>query len=67
MLIIDRFESDWAIIETEKRQTFNLPRSLLPLGIKEGDVITIQVDINVAATKERADQSKRMLENFFNE
>lgn len=67
MLIIDRFEGDWAIIEMENRYTFNLPRSVLPHGIKEGDVISIQVGIDLVTTKERAEKSKRMLDNLFDE
>ena len=67
MFIIDRFEGDWAIIETENRHTFNLPRCVLPTGIKEGDVISIQVGIDLVATKERTDKSKRMLDNLFDE
>lgn len=67
MFIIDRFEGDWAIIETETRDTFNLPRSVLPSGIKEGDVISLQVGIDVARTKTRAEESKPRLGNFFDE
>jgi len=67
VLIIDRFEGDWAIIETENRQTFNFPRFILPPGIKEGDVISIQVGIDLVATKERAEKSERLLDNFFDE
>ena len=67
MFIIDRFEGDWAIIETENRHTFNLPRFVLPPGIKEGDVISIQVGIDLVATKERAEKSKRMIDNLFDE
>ena len=67
MFIIDRFEGDWAIIETENRHTFNLPRFVLPTGIKEGDVISIQVGIDLVATKERAEKSKRMIDNLFDE
>lgn len=67
MFIIDRFEGDWAIIETENRHTFNLPRFILPPCIKEGDVISIQVGIDLVATKERTEKSKRMLDNLFDE
>ena len=65
MFIIDRFEGDWAIIEMENRHTFNLPRFVLPASIKEGDVINIQVDIDLIVTKERAEKSKRRLDNLF--
>lgn len=67
MFIIDRFEGDWAIVETENRHTFNLPRYIIPPGIKEGDVINIQVGIDFIATKERVEKSKRMVEDFFDE
>ncbi|HBP65662.1 MAG TPA: DUF3006 domain-containing protein [Desulfosporosinus sp.] len=67
MFIIDRFEGDWAIIETKTRRTFNLPRSVLPHGIKEGDVISIQVGIDLATTKIRTQESKGRLGNFFDE
>jgi hypothetical protein len=67
MLTIDRFEGDWAIIEMENRHTFNLPRFVLPPSLKEGDVINIQVGIDLVATKDRAEKSKRRLDNLFDE
>lgn len=67
VFIIDRFEGDWAIIEAENQHMFNLPRFVLPPGIKEGDVISIQVGIDLVATKERTEKSKRMLDNLFDE
>jgi len=67
MFIIDRFEGDWAIIEKENRHTFNLPRSILPPHIKEGDVISIQVGIDLVATKERTEKSQRMFDKLFDE
>jgi len=67
MFIVDRFEGDWAIIETENRHTFNLPRSVLLPGIKEGDVISIHVGIDLVTTKERSEKSKRLLDHLFNE
>jgi len=67
VLIIDRFEGDWAIIETENRHTFNLPRSILPPEVKEGDVISLQVGIDLVATKDRTEKSKSRLKNLFDE
>ena len=67
MFIIDRFEGSWAVIETEDRHAFNLPSFVLPPGIKEGDVISIQVGIDLVATRERSEKSKRMLDNLFDE
>ena len=38
MLIIDRFEGDYAVIETDS-DNINILRSELPKGAKEGDCI----------------------------
>ena len=64
MLIIDRFEGDWAVIEYG-RTTFNLPRSLLPFDIKEGDVITIGISVDQTVTKERRQKAEEMIKGFF--
>lgn len=44
MFIVDRLEEDWAVIEYWGK-TFNFPRSLLPLDVKESDVITISISL----------------------
>jgi len=38
-LIIDRFEGNWVICETENKNMINIERSILPSEAKEGDVI----------------------------
>ncbi len=67
MYIVDRFEGDWAIVETETRTTFNLPRSVLPADLKEGDVIYIHVGIDSEATIQRSKKARSLLDNFFQE
>lgn len=53
--IIDRFENDWAIIETSEDPiiTFNFPKNLLPREAKEGDVLNISFTINKEETLKR--------------
>lgn len=65
MYIIDRFEGQWVIVEAENRTTFNLPRSVLPVDIKEGDVINIHVSLDPVATRQRSKKAKSILDNFF--
>jgi len=65
--IIDRFEGDWAIVETGNRTTFNLPRGVLSADLKEGDVINIKVSIDSEATSQRSKKAKSLLDNFFDE
>ena len=50
MLIIDRFEGDFAVVEAD--DTFiNIPSAELPDNAKEGDVLRLVIDID--ATDER--------------
>lgn len=37
--IIDRFEENIAVIELENKEKMDLPRKLLPLEAREGDVV----------------------------
>jgi hypothetical protein len=67
LFIIDRFEGDWAIVETEERKTFNLPRKIIPAEAKEGDVIQITVETDAEQTKMRRKKSESLLQDFFEE
>lgn len=40
-VIIDRFEGDFAVVETEDGITVNMPKILLP-DAKEGDTVRIE-------------------------
>ncbi|NLU49235.1 MAG: DUF3006 domain-containing protein [Syntrophomonadaceae bacterium] len=52
LFIIDRFEGEWAVVESGDGM-FNLPRVLLPPKAKEGDVLRITVEIDRRATAGR--------------
>lgn len=39
MLIIDRFEGDIAIVETDENTFMQIPRTALPPNAKEGDIV----------------------------
>lgn len=65
MYIIDRFEENWAVIETAGRQTFNLPKELLPPEAREGDVLTLHAAVDPLATAERRNRTHNLLKNFF--
>jgi len=53
--IIDRFETNWATMETMEDPVviFNLPKNLLPKNAKEGDVLDINITVDKKATLER--------------
>ncbi len=44
-VIIDRFENNFAVVETEDKQFVNFPRQLVPTGAGEGSVLTINLDV----------------------
>lgn len=67
---IDRFENGaWAVLEDEQAQILRVPRSSVPQGAKEGDVLTGSVieagrdgvphfEIDAVATAERRTRAK---------
>jgi len=59
-LIIDRFEGDFAVCETEDRKMINIKRSLLPGDAKEGDVIIRTSDGYRIDKDETAERKKRI-------
>lgn len=63
-LIIDRFEGEFAVIEYNDT-VFNLPRELLPPTAKEGDVLILQLSIDVATTKERREHIQRLMDKLW--
>lgn len=62
-VIIDRFEGKYAVVETENGEFENMPRSLLPKGACEGDVVSISVDKN--ETENRKSKIKNLMDNLF--
>jgi hypothetical protein len=54
-LVIDRFEGKYAILESQEKNPliFNFPRHLLPQNVKEGSVLTSNIDIDNKETTKR--------------
>lgn len=61
-VIIDRFEGDYAVVETEDKIMVNLPKLLIP-GAKEGDVISISIDEE--ETKKRKDNISKLMDDLW--
>jgi hypothetical protein len=56
MLIIDRFEGDYAVVETNLGMV-NIPRTDLPPEAVEGSVLSLSLDLNETQTrKERIEK-----------
>ncbi|WP_207707098.1 DUF3006 domain-containing protein [Heliorestis acidaminivorans] len=58
---IDRFEGYYAVLLVgEKEDVIDWPKSLLPMGASEGDVITI----NIAIDREETQAGKKRVESL---
>lgn len=63
MLIIDRFEGDYAIIELEDHSTEQMPLTLIPTGAKEGDCLSICIDQE--QTSKRKKTINKLIDDIF--
>ena len=61
---IDRFEAQWAVLETPDGKIINYPRNLLPKGAKEGDVFDLNINMNQEATEERKTNIKGIVDDL---
>lgn len=63
LVIIDRFEGKFAVCEIEDGSMVDMPRQILPIESKEGDVLEVSVKISKLKTKKR----KKEINQLFNE
>ena len=64
-VIIDRFEGNFAVCETENKEMMNIERSQLPEGAKEGDVLLMNSAGNIRIdAKETAERNHRKKEKY---
>lgn len=64
MFIIDRFEGEYALIEYSNR-IFHIPKSIMPKGAKEGDIIKIEISINKNNTEKKKESIKKLVDEVF--
>lgn len=65
--VIDRFEGDYAVILFGDQEIqVDMPKALLPKGIKEGDILNITFKIDKAATATQKDKIEGLLEKLRN-
>lgn len=57
--IIDRFEGEFAVVELEDKEMVDLPKILLPIEAKEGDLIIVSID-----KEETKNRQERIQEKF---
>lgn len=62
--IVDRIESDTAVIEAGK-EYINIPLKFLPGGVGEGDVISVNIDKNTES--KRLKKARDVMNGLFSE
>ena len=62
MIIIDRFESDKAVLEIDGEKMRVIEKSLLPVEAKEGDVI--EITVNYEKTQELRQKNLEMMKKL---
>ena len=69
VLIIDRFEGNYAICEDKERKYFGIDISELPKGAREGDVLEIsddgQLTLNAEKTADRRSKMKKLQDKLW--
>lgn len=66
--VIDRFEGDFAIVESDDGKMLNIKISLLPKDISEGDVINLDtLTIDKKETEKRKKNIEKIFEDLFEE
>jgi hypothetical protein len=62
LLVIDRFEGEFAVVETDVGHV-QIPLVDLPADCREGDVLTIQVDRQESGKRKK--RIDRLMDNLF--
>jgi len=62
-IIIDRYEEKFAVVELENKQMINIPKEIIPTDAKEGDVISIEIDVD--ATNNRKENIHKLMSELW--
>ncbi len=68
MIIIDRFEEEYAVCEKEDMEMVNIPIMYLPKGVKEGDCMDLVNDkyiINNKETEKLKKEIEKLTDNMW--
>lgn len=63
IVIVDRFEGEFAVVELPDKTMVNMPVVLLPEGTQEGDLV--EISVNQEATKQKAEKITRLMDEVW--
>jgi len=64
--ILDRIESDKAVLIGEDKAELILPKKMLPTDAKEGSVLSLSIFTDESETKKREKTAKELLNEILN-
>ena len=64
--VIDRFEGELAVLLLGDKGEFrlNFPLSLLPAGCKEGDILNLSIERDLAATEQTKERVSNLMDKL---
>ena len=63
-LSIDRFEGPIAVLLAEDGTAINVPKALLPKGVKAGDVLAVTIERDPDATRQVAEKTRKVQDHL---
>ena len=64
-IVIDRFEGNYAVCETEEKKFIDISKSDIPEGAKEGDILT-KTDKGYRIEKTETEEKREAIKNRMN-
>ncbi|MCD1295271.1 DUF3006 domain-containing protein [Methanocella sp. CWC-04] len=63
---IDRIECEFAVLllREDERISFDLPMAIMPEGCKEGDIVDIDISIDIESTEEAKERVSKLLDKL---
>ncbi|MDD4568538.1 MAG: DUF3006 domain-containing protein [Tepidanaerobacteraceae bacterium] len=64
--VVDRFEGEYAVLQTDDGEMLNIRKNLLPVDIHEGDVVDLNhMTIDKKETFSRKNDIRKLAEELF--
>jgi len=60
---IDRFEGEFALVELSDGSIVQIPKSILPIQVKEGDIVSLKIEVE--ETTNRKDSIEKKMAKLF--
>ncbi len=64
-VVIDRFEGDYAVCETENRKMINIHKNDIPFNAQEGDVLKINIEFDHEETMRRKEEVEKLSDDLW--